>query len=143
MKMPPNCQSAERTRLILSLSPPYKDIVDMYENTYTFPMFAARLGNAYSSTNVDLVNTGVSSEFANDEYLDPTDPLKDVREWAKAGISYEEMAMLMPGPPASEGRQSDIMNPEYVDMVVVSQSVLLCSLHDTNSSLISTVCTNH
>ncbi|KAL9187693.1 hypothetical protein ACHAXT_006071 [Thalassiosira profunda] len=96
------------------------NIVDMYENTYTFPMFAARLGNAYSSTNVDLVNTGASSEFANDEYLDSTDPLKDVREWAKAGIGYEEMAMLMPGPPASEGRQSDIMNEEYVDMVVSS-----------------------
>ena len=97
----------------------------MYENTYAFPMFAARLGNAYSSTNVDLVNTGKESEFANYEYLEPTAPLKDVREWAKAGISYEEMAMLMPGPPASEGRQSDIMNEEYVDMGVVSQSRLL------------------
>ena len=80
---------------------------------YPFPQFAARLGNAYSSTNGDMINTGMQQEFASDEYLDPNDNTKNVIEWANAALSYDQMVPFMPE------KHSDIINTDYVEMVVV------------------------
>lgn len=103
-------------------------IFDMSLNRYPFPAFGARLGNAYSSTNQDMANTDtdVQQPFASLEYLDEDDPTKNVVEWARAGISYEEMFPLLPGPVTS-GTQSDILNSEFVNMVVVSGFLYMIS----------------
>lgn len=93
----------------------------MHQGTYTYPMFAARLGNSYSSTNPDLANSVVSStqqDFASDEYLDPTNDMKNLIKWAEAGLSNEEMGALLPFPPT--GVMSDILNPDFVELVLVS-----------------------
>ena len=94
-------------------------IVDMSLNSYPFPAFSARMGNAYSSTNQDIANTGAQQPAASPEYLDETDPTKNLVEWARKGLSYQEMSPLLPGP-LTFGTQSDIVNPDFVNMVVVS-----------------------
>ena len=97
-------------------------IVDMSKDRYPFPAFIARLGNSYSSTNPDMA-TGAQQPFASLEYLDEDDPTKNLIEWARAGISYEEMFPLLPGPDTF-GTQSDILNSDFVEMVVVSRFLL-------------------
>ncbi|KAL7534567.1 hypothetical protein ACHAWF_004874 [Thalassiosira exigua] len=118
-------------------------VVEMDASVYPFPFFAARLGHSYSSTNPDLANTvevGSDSsvprqDFASDEYLDPDDPTRNVRKWAEVGLSYEGMAPFLP-PPPPVGKQSDLLNPSFVEMIVVSgRFARLCSVasHDNNS----------
>ena len=95
-----------------------------YIRTYPFPPFAARLGNSFSSTNGDLANTNltdtdIQQNAASDEFLDSEDGTKDIREWAKAGLSHREMFAYMPTPPT--GKYSDMFNPSFVKMVLVSE----------------------
>ena len=100
----------------LSILPTYLFVPPLLFHTlriYPFPQFAARLGNAYSSTNGDMINTGMQQEFASDEYLDPNDNTKNVIEWANAALSYDQMVPFMPE------KHSDIINTDYVEMVVV------------------------
>ena len=60
--------------------------------------------------------------------LDEYDPAKNVIEWAKVGLSSEEMTPFLPGPQTS-GLQSDIVNGNIVDMIIVSlRSQLTISL---------------
>lgn len=83
-------------------------------------MFAARLGNSYSSTtNGDHANAG-AEDFAAEEYLDPENELKNVVAWAEAGLGNQALVTLMPNPAAGE-RFSDVINPDFVDLVVVSR----------------------
>ncbi|KAL7533406.1 hypothetical protein ACHAXR_005210, partial [Thalassiosira sp. AJA248-18] len=95
-------------------------IVEMHEGTYTYPQFIARLGNSYSSTNGDLANTAAMQNFASEEFLDPDDETKNAREWAKAGLSNEEMGYYIPLPP--DRSMSDTMNPDFVKMVISSHN---------------------
>ena len=69
--------------------------------TYGLPQFAARIGNAYSSTNGDLANTNltdtdIQQNLASDEYLDDYDETKDVRAWARAGLNFTTLFDYMP-----------------------------------------------
>ena len=87
--------------------------------TYGLPQFAARIGNAYSSTNGDLVNTNltdtdIQQNLASDEYLDDNDETKDVRTWAKAGLNFTTLLDYMPP------RMTDTLNQILVDMILVS-----------------------
>lgn len=96
--------------------------------TYGLPQFAARIGNAYSSTNGDLVNTNltdtdIQQNLASDEYLDDNDETKDVRTWAKAGLNFTTLLDYMPP------RMTDTLNQILVDMILVS--VLVYSLFTT------------
>lgn len=96
--------------------------------TYGLPQFAARIGNAYSSTNGDLVNTNltdtdIQQNLASDEYLDDNDETKDVRTWAKAGLNFTILLDYMPP------RMTDTLNQILVDMILVS--VLVYSLFTT------------
>ena len=93
--------------------------------TYGLPQFAARIGNAYSSTNGDLVNTNltdtdIQQNLASDEYLDDNDETKDVRAWARAGLNFTTLLDYMPP------RMTDTLNQILVDMILVS--VLVYSL---------------
>jgi len=96
-------------------------VVEFYENTYPFPysVFAARLGNSYSSTtNGDHANAGAEG-FASEEYLDPENELKNVEAWAEAGLGNQALVALMPKPVGGQ-RLSDVINPDFVDLVVKS-----------------------
>jgi len=86
--------------------------------TFLLPQFAARIGNAYSSTNGDLVNTDKGQEMASDEFLNPNDEAKNVISWAKAGLNFTELLDYMPLPP--DRRMTDVVNPAFVDMVLSS-----------------------
>ena len=93
--------------------------------TYGLPQFAARIGNAYSSTNGDLVNTNltdtdIQQNLASDEYLDEKEETKDVRAWARAGLNFTTLLDYMPP------RMTDTLNQILVDMILVS--VLVYSL---------------
>jgi len=83
------------------------------DGTYPFAQLYARLGNAYSSTNQDLVNTDLGQDMASEEYMDPNDPAKNVFEWAISGLDYNSMFPYMPGPPAS-----DMINPALAQLVL-------------------------
>ena len=61
-------------------------------------------------------------DLASENFLDPNDGMKDVREWAKAGLDYTEMLPYMPVPPT--GRFTNFMNPNFVEMVIVSREYL-------------------
>ena len=92
----------------------------MDNNTYPYPQFLARIANAYSSTNIDLLNTNVGQEVASAEYLNSDNESKNVRAWAEYGLDYEEIALLMPGPPSNpDTKMSDIINPDLMDMILV------------------------
>ena len=78
------------------------------------PQFAARIGNAYSSTNGDLVNTGKGQEMASNEFLNPNDEAKNVVAWATAGLNFTELLDYMPQ------MMNDVINPAFVDMVLSS-----------------------
>ena len=86
--------------------------------TFLLPQFAARIGNAYSSTNGDLVNTDKGQEMASDEFLNPNDETKNVIKWAEAGLNFTELLDYMPLPP--DRRMTDVVNPAFVDMVLSS-----------------------
>eukprot|EP00581_Thalassiosira_minuscula_P004944 CAMPEP_0183743126 /NCGR_PEP_ID=MMETSP0737-20130205/65056_1 /TAXON_ID=385413 /ORGANISM="Thalassiosira miniscula, Strain CCMP1093" /LENGTH=1012 /DNA_ID=CAMNT_0025978733 /DNA_START=189 /DNA_END=3226 /DNA_ORIENTATION=- len=80
-----------------------KAAVAMNKGTFKMPQYFARLSNAYSSTNIDLVNTNLQNATSNQnltsyEYLDPNDPTKNVWEWAKMGLTYEQMVPYLPMP---------------------------------------------
>jgi len=93
-------------------------VVKMYEGTFPLPQYLVRLGNAYSSTNGDVVNTDKGQDMITAEYLDPIDENKDVREWVKAGLSYEEMVPYIPKPPS--GLFTDLLNPSFLNMIINS-----------------------
>lgn len=98
--------------------------VEMYEGTYIAPFFAGRLGNSFSSTNGDLVNTNladtdIQQNFASEKFLDPYDQTKNAVEWAKAGLDSQEILALMT-PTGPNERWSDMMNQDFVEMVVNS-----------------------
>jgi len=94
--------------------------VEMHAGTFPLPQYLVRLGNAYSSTNGDLVNTDKGQNMIKEEYLDPVDENKDVREWVKAGLSYEEMVPYMPKPPS--GLFTDVVNPSFLNMILNSNN---------------------
>ena len=92
--------------------------------TYGLPQFAARIGNAYSSTNGDLANTNltdtdIQQNLASDEYLDDYDETKDVRAWARAGLNFTTLFEYMPP------RMTDTLNQNAVNMILVSVSYSL------------------
>jgi len=95
-------------------------IVRMHAGTFPLPQYLVRLGNGYSSTNSDVANTDKGQDMISEEYLDPVDENKDVREWVKAGLSYEEMVPYMPKPPS--GLFTDLLNPSFLNMILNSNN---------------------
>lgn len=89
-------------------------VVEMADGVYPFPAFSVRFANAYSSTNGDLVNSGLGQDYASDEYMNPDDETKNIKTWIEYGLTYEEMVPLIPT------NSSLVVNPDILNMIVSS-----------------------
>ena len=78
------------------------------------------LAYAFSSTNPDLVNSNIGQDVARPEYLNATDPRRNIPDWLDGSPSFLEFFSLLPP------QATDLVNEDFLAETLVSLAVALC-----------------